>query len=241
MPDIPDRTDREARLAALLRRAMGRSRARLIEALGDPPDVANVPDSLWEDIEAEVNDETHRALLLLFLLGASSMEFEDPVTQRDYQLDPDAAGDAARDYADMRAATLAGNVTETLRSQLSTAVRDATLSGMTSRQQLATLNSRLREIASNQADAAGITELTSANSAGEVWYKRQYEAETGIELLGTWHTDPWAGEVCEICAPLNGMTEEVWSEQFPDGPAVHPRCNCFLTWEAAVPAQASVN
>ena len=41
---------------------------------------------------------------------------------------------------------------------------------------------------------------------------------------------------CEICGPLEGAPESVWSGQFPSGPPAHPRCRCesgisFLTPE----------
>jgi len=227
LPDIANRTEREQKLASLLRRAIGRNRARLLESLGDPPDVANVPDYLWSDIEAKIQADIERALVIVYLLGMAEMSHTFG-----HKPDAETAGERAADYASRRAADLAGDMTGTLRDQVTTATdRAAEMleSGYTSRQALGEVNRRIREIAQNQANAAGVTETTSANSAGEVEYKRQYEAETGISLLATWRTER-DGKVCQVCRGLEGATEEEFGDDFPEGPPAHHGCRCYLDW-----------
>jgi hypothetical protein len=240
VPDIANRTAREQKLATLLRRAIGRNRVALLEALGNPPDVRNIPDDLWEQLQADIEDDTRRALVIMYLLGMEGMDFEDPDTGKRFRPDSQAAGELAGSYASGRAAELARGMTDTVRSQLSTAVNDAANAGMTSAQTTAAARARMREIAEVQSESAATTETTAANSAGEIEFKRHYEAKTGIQLRGTWRTSG-LGNVCKICKPLDGQPEEVWINQFPQGSPAHPRCNCHITWEPVKPEEFGDN
>jgi len=49
--------------------------------------------------------------------------------------------------------------------------------------------------------------------------------QTGIKMVRVWNTA--GSDVCEeICEPLDGKTEDVWGEEYPEGPPAHPRCRC---------------
>jgi hypothetical protein len=223
VPDVPSRLAREAKLATLLRRAIGRNRVALLEALGDPPDVRNIPDDLWEQLQADIEDDTRRALVVLYLLGMEGMNFDDPDTGKRFRPDSQAAGELAGSYASGRAAELARGMTDTVRSQLETAVNNAANAGMTLAQTTAAARARVREIAEVQSESAATTETTAANSAGEVEFKRHYEAKTGIALLMLWESEG-DDRVCKVCRPLNRTPESVWGRQFPSGPPAHPNC-----------------
>jgi hypothetical protein len=240
MPDVRNRSDREAKLATLLRRAIGRNRVALLEALGDPPDVRNIPDHLWEQLEADIEDDCRRALVVLYLLGMEGMDFEDPDTGKRFRPDSQTAGELAGSYASSRAAELARGMADTVRSQITTAVNNAANAGMTPTQTVAAARARVREIAEVQSEAAATTETTAANSAGEFEYKQHYEAKTGIALLTTWESEG-DDRVCKICRPLNRTPESVWSRQFPSGPPAHPRCRCYLTFKPQAPEEFGDN
>jgi len=213
MPDIPNRTALESRFEKLLKRSFGKSRDRLLAAIGDPPDVANVPASLWDSIEQDINDDTRRILSLIFLLGSDGM-----VTQFSHEPDAEEMGKIAAKYAQGRSAVIAKSMVGTLRDRVGTAAAGGTLNG-----------SRLLDIITNQASNAAITETTAANSAGEGGFSQIFKRDTGTTIVAVWRTAADA-KVCKICAPLNQTEEAVWSKTISDGPPAHGSCRCWLEW-----------
>lgn len=87
--------------------------------MGSPPDVANIPDSLWEKVRSNVEARTAAALLLLFVAGSSRM-----VDEFEYEPDTESTAKRAKDYSTKRAAKLADSLTTTLRDRLDTSARD---------------------------------------------------------------------------------------------------------------------
>ena len=51
-----------------------------------------------------------------------------------------------------------------------------------------------------------------------------------LKLLRVWHTQK-DERVCKLCGPLNLKNENFWKDSHPDGPPLHPRCRCFLTYQ----------
>lgn len=80
-----------------------------------------------------------------------------------------------------------------------------------------------------RAEMIAVTEYTrSASNATTVY--RDYLQDFGIDTQRIWNTE--RDEIvkkCPICYPLNGKTEEVWGERFPDGAPAHPRCRCDIS------------
>lgn len=242
MPDIANRDKREQALETLLRRALGRTRQRLIDALGSPPDVANIPDALWEEVAIEVESDTRDTIALVLLLGMRRMSADF-----DWRPDSDLAGERAARYADRRASQLADGMVDTYRDRLTTAARDATATleaeiaeaeavgrdieqaeRAAQKRAQREVNRLAREIVAEQAASGGVTETTAANSSGEMEWRNLFEEETGVELRAIWNTEPGA---CEICYPLDGKGEEDWGDDFPNGPTAHVNCRCWLTFE----------
>jgi hypothetical protein len=243
MPDIPanERTRREEALTSLLRRALIRTRQQIIDALGSPPDVANVPQSLWDELSAEVEEDVRDAIAIALLLGMRRIGNE-----YGWRPDSDAAGDRAAAYVERRARQLADGMVDTYRDRLATAARqaaeqidrevaEAEAAGRNAdeaweasqRRARREINRRAREIAAEQAATGGVTETTAANSAGEMIYREEFEAETGVALAATWRTER-DDDVCPICRPLDGQPESEWDNDFPGGPPGHPNCRCWL-------------
>lgn len=88
--------------------------------------------------------------------------------------------------------------------------------------------------------AAGIaaTEVTRANTAGEVPVILSYEKHTGHRLVAIWNTEE-DEKVCPICKPLDGLPEAWWQTEALSGPPAHPNCRCWLTYEEARKALAA--
>ena len=128
MPDIPARDRKESRIAALIKRAYGRTREQIIAALGDPPDVRNIPDSLFEEIQEQVETDLREAIAIVLLLQmraiASDLSLADESGQR-LAVNPQRAGQAAARYAARRARRVASSTIGTFRDRLETASREA--------------------------------------------------------------------------------------------------------------------
>jgi HK97 family phage portal protein len=80
-----------------------------------------------------------------------------------------------------------------------------------------------------RAKLIAITETTRSASTSTQVYK-DYLDEFGVKTVRIWNTenDEIVRE-CPICYPLNGKTEEVWGERYPDGAPAHPKCRCDIT------------
>ena len=76
----------------------------------------------------------------------------------------------------------------------------------------------------NRREQIGITETTVALMWGALMYQRLM-AGRGVQIELIWYTQN-DELVCEICGPLHGTKQEVWSQEFPGGPPAHVRCRC---------------
>ena len=197
MPDIAQRQKKEAALESLLRRALKTDRKRLVAALGNPPDVANVPDELWEEIQANIEKRTTAALALLFLMGTDTMR-----STFGYDVDPDRAGANARRYGVRQGKRLARQTVGTLRGRLRVATREirSRLADEADDYDLADatadLGAVVRESAEVSGRAAGVTETTAANGAGERHYANEIERQGG-QMVAFWRTE----EDERVCFP----------------------------------------
>jgi len=78
-----------------------------------------------------------------------------------------------------------------------------------------------------RAAAIAITELTRAQTQATTSYKA-YMDSMGVKSEEVWNTD--ADElVCQICAPFDNKTRDVWGGEYPDGSPAHPNCRCDIT------------
>lgn len=84
------------------------------------------------------------------------------------------------------------------------------------------------EFKESDAERTAITTGSDAQSKGELDGKSDIERETGKRLYGIWRTENDA-RVCPLCSPLDGTVEK-WMREWPQGPARHARCRCWLEW-----------
>lgn len=241
MPDIANREKKEAALAALLRRAFGRTRSRIMSALGTPPDVENVPESLWEELTADVEADLRRAIAIALLRGVRGMNLEFGESTG-FTVNPKDAAVTAERFATTRARQSARALVSTYRDRIATAtgvaaekidrrIEEARRNGIdeSSRKWPSfedverELEADIRETASNQAEAAGVTETTTAHSAGEISYRDGLKKDKEIILVARWNIDV-RSNVCPICWGLNGSFEPQWPDKYRDGPPAHPQC-----------------
>lgn len=248
MPDIANREKKEAALAALLRRAFGATRSRIVAALGNPPDVDNVPNALWDELTAAVEADLKRAIAIALLRGVRGMNLEFGESTG-FTVSPKDAAATAERFATTRARQTAQTLVNTYRDRIATAtgvaaekidrrIAEARRDGIdeSSRKWPSfedierELESDIRSTSDNQADSAGITETTAAHTAGEISYRDGLKNEKEILLVARWNIDV-RSNVCPICWGLNGMFEPQWPQTYWNGPPAHPQCACFLSWE----------
>lgn len=138
--------------------------------------------------------------------------------------------DAAKRWAESFARETAASVVNTSRQLTSEAWR-------TDR---ASIDDALKAIylSPSRLDSIAITSVTAAASHGENAVVLLFPENRQRRLVAIWMTReespgyPAEG-VCELCAPFDRTTREVWGIEAPGGPPYHPNCYCHLLWMEA--------
>jgi hypothetical protein len=220
MADLAHRAELERRIERAMSGLSSKERRELVALLGDPPDLANVPQSFWQDVYEDRIASLMGVLLLGFVVGARQHGAEDR----------SATAQAAQAYAERRAREVAQAFVE--RSQEALRAKGADWATRTSDPAKETpTKAEAREAAAevfapSRDENIGITETTSAGQAGSEWAVTQ-RGEASDE--DRWRTERDA-RVCPICSPLESRPRSEWQAKFPTGPPAHPRCRCFIEY-----------
>jgi hypothetical protein len=259
MPTLDDlREKQEAVLEAYLASLSRRHREMLRDALRTHGSVANIPQSVWDTIEADMRDEQIALLLFLAIFAADQWTTEELERQGVSTTYP-AMRDASYDReARRRAREMAARTTRSIRDRLERKVQDAQISGpgeigeLTDRgidEALDDVFKAKKKPAPTPDDpyaqretfehAEGIAtdETTGGFSQGQRGAKQRIEGSDGasttagqkVTLELYWVTER-DDRVCPRCAPLHDKPESVWGRVFPNGPGpeAHPNCRCSL-------------
>jgi hypothetical protein len=221
LPDF-DRDSWEARLAREAARLGRQSLDELMTAIGDPPDMARLPASFWDDEAAAMTATLTPMLQEVYLASAEAMLEVSPVG-----VDWVLVNQRAVTWANQYGYDLVQGLTGTQRDLVREAVGNFFSQNMT----LADLRGRLEgAFGPIRADMIATTEVTRAATEGERALVELLRAE-GLGFRDIWETA--ADElVCPICEPLNGQEREGVGYVHPDtgqsydGPPAHPRCRC---------------
>ncbi len=215
MAELPNRDELEARLANKLGRLGARHRRELLALLGDPPDVTKVPESFWQKVEKETDDELAAVLLLIFMSSA----IQHGMTQIEAEL----AAEGWAGNLQFGKLWVDGSLTklETLGSRWQTATEAG--------EDLTYRSDTLEVFGPDRAETAGITETSRAQHDG---------AETAIESLTIEVVRIWrhsrfsprghagaAVDPCKICTPRLDTPESEWGIYEPG--ICHVRCDCY--------------
>ena len=220
MPDVPNRDELEAELARVLGKLNRIHLARLLEYLGDPPDVGNVPDSFWREAGEELGVALRPFVEKVFLVAAERMLEDSPIG-----VDWGMINEAASNWSNRYSFDLVTGINQTSRQALQTAVSGFFRESMT----LSELKERLGSIwGPVRASMISRTEVTRAAVEGERAFAREIEKE-GITMVETWQTRN-DERVCPLCGPLHGRPKGTdWNEV--DGPPRHVNCRCWTIFE----------
>lgn len=219
MAELTNRNQHEAAFARKLGKLAGRHRRELIDLLGHPPDVNRVPESFWQRVERETEEELAAVMLLLFILAAAQ-----------HGADNNQADRAGRSFASIQAAQSAASYSQTGREMLQTAGRDwrDTLRGGGDVLKRDVLDRATKIFGPNRVSGIAASETTNASSSGGEF---GVEVSVGLSEDDTWFTEADA-RVCPICQPLHKQPREVWALKFPSGPPAHHRCRCWIQYAA---------
>lgn len=236
MPTIDDiRADGEAAIDDLLLQLDARHKRKLKSAIEQYGSVRNIPESVWQDIRRELEEETVAALMLLIIAGDGWTT--DAVERQGVEVRKQV--DVARYsvQAARQATELAAQTTDTVRDRLERKVTDQQASPQGGVGELTDrgLDTALDDVftperrATIAADATTGALTTGQRGAAERGDGARTDAGQRVELEMVWQTER-DNLVCPRCAPLHDQPEAVWSKVFPDGPGpqAHPNCRCSL-------------
>lgn len=217
MPDIPNRSSLEADLARRFSKLSSTHRKQLLDLLGDPPNIGNVPQSFWEGVVSELNGSLVPFLAEVYMDSAERLVSDLPIGV-DWGLVNQHAVVWAREYS---YGLVRGITTTTQR-----AVQDAMSSFFAQGQTRADLEATLTRIFGPvRASAIAVTEVTRAATQGERSIAQEI-ADMGIDMTPIFQTSQ-DELVCPICGPMQGKVIE--SEE--DYPPLHPNCRCWTNHE----------
>lgn len=231
--DVPNRDQLEAELARVLARQGRNGLSSLMAALGDPPNLANLPADFWTKYDAELQKILMPYLIDVFHEQAETMIGALPSIGVDWAL----INQAAIDWAKAHTFELVRGITQTTMRTLQTAVSSFFQLGLTREQLEAMIRPLYGPV---RTETIVVTEITRAANWGEGKTVQEL-ARQGIFMDCYWGTNN-DELVCLICNPLNERkADEYTSDYVPIwihpvtgmryglDPA-HPRCRCHRNW-----------
>ena len=229
MADIPNRDELERILARKLGGLQKRQMGKLLELMGDPPDLNNVPMSFWDDIGMELGQVVLPFSERVYLEGAQRLMSESPVGV-DWSLVNQAASDWSRNSG-----------SQLIRDISATSRRATQEAGATDDEQAWTMGDLRKKLGSIyspvRAEMIAVTEVTRAAAEGERGIVSELSKQ-GITMVEVWQTNN-DELVCPICGPRHDKPKgDGWSRS--DGPPAHPRCRCWVNHELPKPKEGAV-
>jgi len=205
--------------AKLLRAQMG----QILEVLGDPPDISNVPMTFWDDVGLEAQAAMSRHFRDIYVASAEQVLAAQPIG-----VDWGLINQRAITWADSYSFDLVQGINQTSRDTVARAVSAFFEEGQTIGDLRAALSHTFGPV---RAEMIGTTEVTRSAVQGERAFIAELE-KMGIAFKKFWVTSQ-DERVCPICSPLHERPSEEWISEFPTGPPAHPRCRCSEAHEFA--------
>lgn len=212
MADVLHREEFEGNLAKILGKLQRAQMGQLLELMGDPPRLENVPASFWDTAGKELQAAISPFIQKIYLQQAELM-MEEATVGVDWALVNQMAVDAARAYT----FDLVRGIMQTSREALQSTVSSYFSEGWT----MGDLTERLTSIFGPvRAEMIAVTEVTRAASMGEQGIAGEL-SKMGIEMIPYWETNN-DELVCPFCASRH--RKPITDGIYPPG---HPRCRCF--------------
>lgn len=223
MGDFANRADWESKLQHALEKLQKAQMRRLVEALGDPPDLNKVEPSFWNEFSTEYRETLYPILEGVFLDGAG--QYADEIS---IGVEWDLVNEAAARWARQYTFDLVTDITDRTRN----ALREKVGGYFETPTAIGDLQESLANLfGPRRAEAIALTEVTRAAVEGQRQTAQEVQKE-GVQIVAVWQTNN-DDIVCVICGPRNQKRE---GEGWTDPPPAHPRCRCWVNYEFVEPA-----
>lgn len=219
--DIVDRNELERKLARVISKDLRAEMKKLLDLLGDPPDLSKVPYEYWQNGWKDIQRDVEPILVDTFISQAESL-MNSVGIGADWAHFNEIAADWGRTYSYNLVTGIEGTTHRALEKLLQKNVPGYFEEGLTSKELARRLEPQFGAVRS---EMIAVTETTRAAVEGERAYVQELVKETGREMVPIWLTAN-DDRVCVICGPKN--EKPITDGQFP--PA-HPRCRCGVAWE----------
>lgn len=223
---MKSRQEAERRLAKAIQQKFGGKAAEAVRLLGNPPDIANIPDSFWAEMGADLRSALEPELAAIAGESGSALKqmalakAKKQLVKVDWKQANQAASSWAKDYSFDLVKQLNANSQAALQTAVSGYYQDS--------QTLDQLAAGIEDIFGPYRSAMiAITETTRASVEGDKAVAAEIEAASSIRMTSIFHTEV-DETVCEECGPMDG--KEVDESDYPP---LHPNCRCYITWEMA--------
>jgi hypothetical protein len=200
MADLPNRDKLEATLKRVVNKAFRPHRKSKTRRM---PPWAKIRDALYKDLHPKIERVRIEAA------RAFAAAHGDGPLPADFELTPDN-----------RVANLVADMVDWSRSEWLSMKKPRTKADI--------LAWRKKHLGTERAARIAATELTMAQSKGELQALKHYREQGANQVQGIWNT---VEDACAICSPLHRKPENVWRATFPGGPPGHVNCRCYLTYE----------
>lgn len=230
MPDVNNRDELERKLAEQLGKLGGEQLRSLLKALGDPPDVKNVPPEWWDKYGAALREVLQPYLQDVYTQQAHTMATAVNITPN-WTLINKGAAEWARAYT----YELVKGVADTTSARLGEIIAQSFEENVTLGE---TMDSISGLFGADRAARIATTEITRAAAQSEIAVQEEAAAD-GIKMRRTWMTRE-DELVCDICGEggLSGAQENEdglffceFDGGYYDAPPAHPNCRCATGME----------
>ncbi len=235
MPELGNRAEWEAKLAKELGKLLRRTSGEILELLGDPPSIDNIPISYWDEIGEKTSSILKKFFRRIYLAAAEELLGSQPIG-----VDWGLVNEAAAAWAESASLDLITKLTRTNKR----IVQKAVSTFFTEEQTLGELQAALLDaFGPVRAEMIAATEVTNAAFEGEFGIIKEL-ANEGATSVAIWQTENDEFVDDEICEPLHNVEASGYD---PDGrpywihpdpkigklgpPAVHTRCRCNVRWD----------
>lgn len=217
MAVVRNRADIERKLARVLSRDLRVELGKLMDYLGDPPDLSKVPGEYWRNGWRSIQKDVEPILVDTFIEQAQAA-MEEVGIGVDWGVINTTAANWSRQHGERVLQELFNKSYD----GVSVTVPKFYEQGWTIDELSTALE---RWYSPVRAEMIAVTETTRAAVEGERALMKQLESESGIRMVEVWLTDN-DERVCEICEPKHNhpITDGVY-------PPAHPRCRCMIGWE----------
>lgn len=224
-PDADDKDYYESRFGRIWRVNLNGQLQRIMERLGDPPDMTRLDSQFWTADDQEVIRVIRPELERMALDAAETTMRLLPVG-----FEWGLIADDAAQWAAEHAGQLISRIDETTRRAIARKIQQfINTPGMT----VGELEQSLApQFSGRRAELIAVTEVTDAYAAGTEIIRARADG-MGFHMEPVWNTSN-DELVCVICGPNDGKRKsEGWTTRGP-GSNTHPGCRCWetLSWEA---------